>query len=594
MYIWLIYITKYTNMTVNLTNTLPKRTWWNWVPVVVFMLVAAAIRLLFTASSDYYLLEGDGPYYPLQVRSLIENFKLGYPDVPLIFILEAILAKILQVINFGSPDECIITSIRLLDAILPPLAAIPAFLIGREMQVPHIKSKLLTYIVVGFTVLNITTVFILSQSLHKNALAVVWIFFYLYFIMRMIKYPTKKDFKNALWVLILCALTHFGSFGVLLLITFVFLLFWVFQNKGQLKLISMKTKMIVLTIIISLIAALAFFDLERFYRLLYLPVKLFEAPVFLLLLNGQSAQTNFLILILMNLLTVIALFIIIPIRKKIDMQRKVFAYSLLAVSFFMTSPLLGTEWANRLYMISYIPICALYLLIFTSAPKKWVKIFPSIIFIGLTIISVMTGITQRGFRTISNEAYSELKSLKEQNVFKKKSVIIARQDLRLLASWLYGTKGASDYALTKADFKQYDAVYAIRQIKGSNYPINRQRGEPDLPQDSLLIYKGNYFVVFTVTNTENWNYDVRTTPKLSGTIVFVGNNTIGLKNGWTGNVTTVRLSSETKITLLNENENLKEGMFVEVWGKGKPFSLMVNAQTIIEKKNEGVKQKESS
>jgi hypothetical protein len=257
----------------------------------------------------------------------------------------------------------------------------------------------------------------------------------------------------------------------------------------------------------------------------------------------------------------------------------------------MTSPLLGAEWANRLYMISYIPICALYLLIFSSAPKMWVKIFPAIVFIGLTIVSVMTGMTQRGFRTISNEAYSELKSLKQQNIFNKKSVIIARQDLRLLASWLYGTKGASDYALTKADFKQYDTVYAIRQIKGSNYPINRQRGETDLPQDSLLIYKGNYFVVFKVTDSENWKYDIKTTPKLSGTIVFVSSNTIGLKNGWTNNTTTVQLSNETKIKLLNENQKLKEGMFVEVWGKGKPFSLTVNAQTIIEKKNEGIKEK---
>lgn len=576
-------------MTKNLTNTPLEKTWWNWIPVVVFMIVASAIRLLITSSSDYYLLEGDGPYYPLQVRSLIENFKLGYPDVPLIFILEAVLAKALHLINFAPLDECIIASIRVLDAILPPLAAIPAFLIGREVQVPHIRSKLLTYILVGFAILNITTVYILSQSLHKNALAVVWIFFYLYFVLRMIKYSTKKDFKNALLVLILCALTHFGSFGVLLLITSIFLLFWTFQNRGQLKGISMKTKTIVITIIISLIATLAFFDLERFYRLLYLPVKLFEAPVFLLLLNGQNVQTNFLVLILMNLLTVIALFIVMSIRKKIDEQRKIVAYSLLAISFFMTSPLLGAEWANRLYMISYIPISILYMVIFTSAPKKWVKIFPAIVFIGLTAVSVMNGIIQRGFRTISNEAYSELKSLKQQNIFNKKSVIIARQDLRLLASWLYGTKGAADYALTKDDFRQYEAIYALRQIKGSNYQINRQRGEADLSQDFLIIYKGNYFVIFNVTGSENWKYENKTTPKLSGTIVFVDNNIMGIKNGWTNNTTTVLLSNETKIKLLNRNEQLKRGMFVEIWGQGKPFSLAVNAQTIIEKKNEVIK-----
>src|SRR5580704_6117934 len=103
----------------------------HWLPVVLFMITASLIRLHSNAAVNYYLLAGsDGPYYPLQVRSMLEHFHLAMPDMPLLFIIDSLLAKALQIFHIASPEECILLSIRFTNSFLPPLAAIPVFLIA--------------------------------------------------------------------------------------------------------------------------------------------------------------------------------------------------------------------------------------------------------------------------------------------------------------------------------------------------------------------------------------------------------------------------------------------------------------------------------
>ena len=80
--------------------------------VGTFILVAILIRLKFHFSGNYILAGVDGPYYPLQARSMMENLHLGLSDVPLLFIIEALLARFLQFIHVGTPNECIIIAVK--------------------------------------------------------------------------------------------------------------------------------------------------------------------------------------------------------------------------------------------------------------------------------------------------------------------------------------------------------------------------------------------------------------------------------------------------------------------------------------------------
>jgi hypothetical protein len=562
----------------------PNPTWLKWIPVAVLMTVAALLRLKLTSPADYYLLEGDGPYYPVQARGLLQNLRLPLPDVPLTFMIEALIAKVLQVLHIASTGDSVLLAIRISDAFLPPLVAIPIFLIYLELR-ERSKPKFTVYLILAFALLNFSPVFIFSQALHKNALGVVWIFYYLYFAFRYIKYSTKKDLYRILAVLILCALTHFGSFAILIMFTLVFGVLQKLNVRKALKTANYKKTAVVVIIFSVCVSMIALFDGARFNRLIQIPFKIFEAPIFLFLINGQDIAgfTNILTLILMTLLCVIGLVVFLRTRKKMDEPVKNFSRALLVISFFLTSPLLGVEWANRMYMVSYIPITILYLILFDVMRLKIVKAIPILIFTGLIFASVMTAISQPGFRTLKNEELTEFKNIKDKVRFSTNAIVIGRKDLRLLASWYFNTKSAADYIFSRKDLELYDSVYLLRQIKGSNFPRDRQRGEAEIPNSSICVFSGNYFQIHKLTKDAKWDLGKGVPPKVCGTIVSIQNKSVRVFSKWTGSSRNVLISDSTKVLTLNSDHKLSEGMYVEVWGKGKPFSLNVEAEIVNEK-----------
>ena len=159
---------------------------YTWIPVIVFMVTAVFIRWYRTAAAYHYLLAGsDGPYFPLQVRSLVEQGRLAFPDMPLLFVFGALVAKLFFFLHLGTIDECVLMAVRSIDTILPPLSAIPVFYIAKEFSKEQGTIQLSHYALIAFSILSFTPLFLCSFQLQKNGLAVLFIFFY---------YPDRKNF----------------------------------------------------------------------------------------------------------------------------------------------------------------------------------------------------------------------------------------------------------------------------------------------------------------------------------------------------------------------------------------------------------------
>ena len=73
----------------------------------------------------------NGGYYLVQARALLEAGKLGIPDLPLTFTLQAAFAKVLQWLTGHSLESSILLAVKIADAVLPTLVALPVFLLGR-------------------------------------------------------------------------------------------------------------------------------------------------------------------------------------------------------------------------------------------------------------------------------------------------------------------------------------------------------------------------------------------------------------------------------------------------------------------------------
>jgi len=551
-----------------------------WLPVIALIVIAIIFRLYRTSTENHYLLAGsDGPYVPLQVKTMFENHRLAFPDMPLLFTLCTLFAKLLYLLPIGTQNECILLSVRFIDAFLPPLAAIPVFLIARELKTGKIKSTFANYLMVAFAILSFTPLFIFSHQLQKNGLAIIWVFLYLYYTFKIIKYENRKDIFKAIAVLIICALTHLGSFVLLVFISFLILAFRFFFQNDKFKIPSLKKLLLAAILLISIFALVAIFDYTRFSRIINAPLKIFEAPVVLFALNGQNfvlhGQT-LIILIAMNLLAIQGIILLLRQRNNLDNYKIILGLALATCTLFLSSPFLGLEWANRLFMIAYIPITVLYLIIYNSIPGKWIKIPTTFVFIVLLTISFSFALFNKPVISISKNAYSELQQIKGKISFSRNDAIVGRQDLRLLANWTFETKGVSDYLLTKDEFNKYNSVYLLKQIKDKNPQI--RSAEPVVTNNCTPIFKGEYFEIFKI----NDNSELPVEPKkifkgVKGTIIEISNKKLLVKDYKTSKIRTVLINAIDTKTL-----NIHNGMKVEINGEWIPFSLSLNAETIKE------------
>ena len=70
----------------------------------------------------------DAGYYAVQARDLLERGTLRWADVPITFLVDAVVAKCLMVTLGWDIDTATLFSSRLVDALAEPMVAIPLFL----------------------------------------------------------------------------------------------------------------------------------------------------------------------------------------------------------------------------------------------------------------------------------------------------------------------------------------------------------------------------------------------------------------------------------------------------------------------------------
>src|SRR5437763_148699 len=104
------------------SNNPASRDWWLWVVATLgVILTAIAVRWAVNFSTPYPP-GTDAGYYPMQTQAWLIHNRLMYDDLPLLFWMNAGLAKVL--IWRGTPlDRAVLLASRILDSVLQPLTA---------------------------------------------------------------------------------------------------------------------------------------------------------------------------------------------------------------------------------------------------------------------------------------------------------------------------------------------------------------------------------------------------------------------------------------------------------------------------------------
>lgn len=447
--------------------------------LIIIFAVSTGIRLFINFSHE--LIPGvNGGYYPLQVRSILENGHLEFSDMPLLFYLNAAIIKFMSLIGFPISDTLILNVVKIVDSISLPLLLFPLYRILRLIN----PSEILQISILAFSVLSFSPL-VLTSDLQKNALAIVFVFVCIaYYIAYQVDIK-KINLYLSISFLILSGLTHFGTFvfGLCFLLTMVF---YTYRKKA----------IIPVTILLIISLGIVFImDSSRFNRLVSFWTVIFEKPA---MINGMLQPPDFLIILLSILIAIVGIVILKSKGSRLDPFQKAIIFACIICLFACSFPLLDAEYFKRLSLFLFIPQILLIIPMASIISIKRQKATSVFLFV-FTFLSIIAVTGHLKEAVIDKNAYSDLKKMQSVVENDNETIVIARHGLEWWSAWVLKTKVGQDKAIDKSLFEQYENIIILNQINGFSSEMARSPfHEPFVPNDSELIYSSDFFKAFKI------------------------------------------------------------------------------------------------
>ncbi|MFT3829918.1 MAG: hypothetical protein QM691_09470 [Opitutaceae bacterium] len=181
-----------------------------WLLVLLALAIAARAWLLFRTA----LVPGmNGAYYLVQARALLEHGRLGIPDLPLTFWLQAGLARLCQLVTGLPPEDAILLTVKLADSVLPPLVAIPLARLALQWTAAGERASTLALLAPAAAAALGAQALRMAGDFQKNSLALVWFAALAPAALVFLRRPSRQTMLAPLVLLALLGLTHIGVLG---------------------------------------------------------------------------------------------------------------------------------------------------------------------------------------------------------------------------------------------------------------------------------------------------------------------------------------------------------------------------------------------
>ncbi len=475
--------------------------------VALIVLAGAAARAWLLFSTP--LVPGmNGAYYLVQARSLIEQGKLGIPDLPLTFVLQALLAKIIQLVSGASLESSILFAVKCADAVLPPLVAVPIFALVRQWAKRAGAGVWVPACAALAAALGAPALAMVGDF-QKNSLGLVWLASLLWSLNNWLEQPSLKRATLPVLFLGLIGVTHIGVFGWALALTVLVMAVALWRCES-------KTRRAILPWIFAGAGACALatglvlwkFDPTRVQRLVsavshpltYLHQDQARRP------NPQNGPQQFAggpdgfrpqppgdsdgfrpqrgpnnfpggpgmmpggwnwIPTAALLSAAAGALLAVWFSRKNLLAGNIAVVTGCALGLIILSgPWVTGDKVMRFRLIAVGPalICTSFALLQLRLPKIR-AVLAALVALALVVPGAMRA-AHGGRPIISLEAASELRSLSGEISSPSRTLIVARHGLEWWTAWYLHTHIAHAQALTEADWKNFDAVYFLRQKGG--------------------------------------------------------------------------------------------------------------------------------
>ncbi|MCB9347531.1 MAG: hypothetical protein H6573_08440 [Lewinellaceae bacterium] len=418
--------------------------------IIFFFIFLLAVALRLSLHFRQELIPGvNGGYYPLQVRSLLENGRLGFADMPLYFWFNAFWVKVLAVFSATPAESWIIPVVKTVDSLFLPLLLVPLYFIARELRPPD-KPDLFRGAAVAVFAAASPWPLMFTGDLQKNAFAIPFFFAFLLFGLKYLRHPSRRWMLAGLISLGLAGLSHFGVFVVAALTLGLGLFFYA----------PRRALLPVAALAVLSTGVVALFDPSRAWRLLMVAAELFRGPALLSPLGPPELLGYLFSWLLLGL----GGYVWYKHKAKLDAVERVALPTLLALIFFLSFPLIDADYARRFMLMLFVPQAVLCLLLFPRIPARAANALS----VGLMAVCLAfsPGVLHFKQPVISQAAFNDLEGLNAQLQLNKNSLIIARHGLEWWAGWALHCKTGNEKGVDEETAGKYRQVLFLHQKKG--------------------------------------------------------------------------------------------------------------------------------
>lgn len=412
---------------------------------VLASVIAIIAKLSLTTGS---LLPGiDGAYYWVQVRSVLTDFTLAFDDLPLVFWVQALFSFLLSDIPLG---------VRISDALLPALAAIPVYWFLKDS-----KHSWLPAVGVLVVLLHPVQLYFFTGDFIKNAAAIPVAFFIGWILYTWQKRPAKLSILALSICFLILALTHFGT---LLMCVMLVSIWTVFYLRKRPLAFWLRSGAIAVTIVASVLFTLAVVVPARFERLLefvFQPATIFANP-FWEMMFFLRPDFPIIFTMLSGQLGSIALAMWAwKIRGTLPSSSLSLTASSLITAFLLSSPLIGIEWASRLIALSFAPLLLAAMVVWMFTDRVPIKATVGVLAISTLVVSL--ALAQMGAKSpaITEAEHRDLITTAAEFTFPENSLVVSRHGLEYLVAWEMNTHVIQEESYQVDELSAYDSVYLL-------------------------------------------------------------------------------------------------------------------------------------
>ena len=459
----------------------------------------------------------NGAYYLVQARALLERGALGIPDMPLLFHLHAALAWLVSAVFAQPPDAAIMLAVKCCDAVLPPLAALPVFVLTRRWAT-HLgrPCNAVPLAAAALAVLSFPLIGMVGDY-QKNSLAIVWL---AAFVVALNTWLERQDARSAIWLLacvVLLGLTHIGVLGSALLLAGVIVFSW-FAFGGRLRTGAIFWAVgAAVVLALSVLLVLWKFDPARVYRLVGAATNPAQfasgSPIPMPMPGGAFVLFRSLPLVLFAIATVPALWLVWRTRRELRAADAAVVAGSALTALALSGPWFPFEKAMRFQLIALIPgvlAGGFALLHITTRWRRNLALSAALlILIGPALPQLIEG----GRPVLSGAALTELASLRPLVPRPDRSLISTQHGVEWWTAWLLRIRIAQGNALGPDDWQKFESVYFLEVANGLQLPGRLGQRLPGgskpfmppafmalpIPADASIIYSGPHLKLALVS-----------------------------------------------------------------------------------------------